>query len=103
MPTIKLLKSKRDNVRTVRKKQYQDIYQNKRWKKLREWKLMNNPLCERCLENGRNTTAFEVHHKIPFETGRTPEEIETLAFDYDNLKSVCDPCHDAEHKKLNKK
>lgn len=100
MPTIKLLTPRRSSVRTVRKGKYQEIYQDKRWKKLRKAKLRHNPLCERCESRNRITPADEVHHIIPFDRGRTPEETECLAFDYDNLKSVCDPCHDEEHKEL---
>jgi 5-methylcytosine-specific restriction endonuclease McrA len=62
--------------------------------------MQNNPICERCEARGRVTPTSEVHHKKPFDTGRTEEEIEELAFDYDNLKSVCEPCHEEAHKEL---
>ena len=100
MPTIKLLKTKRDNVRTVRKGKYQDIYQDRRWKLLRAAKMRANPLCEVCEMKDRVTPTKEVHHKIPFDTGTTQEEIEYLAFNWNNLQSVCNPCHKDEHKKL---
>lgn len=100
MPTIKLLQRKRDNVPTQRKGEYQNIYQDKRWKKLRAQKMRVNPLCERCEKKGKVTPAEEVHHKIPFETGSTPEEIELLAFDWDNLESDCTSCHKEAHKEL---
>jgi 5-methylcytosine-specific restriction endonuclease McrA len=45
----------------------------------------------------------EVHHKIPFETGKTPEEVEKLAYDWDNIESLCEPCHEARHKELKNK
>ena len=102
MPTIKLPKRKHDNVRTTRKVKYQDIYQDPRWRAIRDAKKRNNPLCERCEEKGLVTPAKEIHHKIPFDCGRTEEEIEELAFDYDNTKSVCDSCHTEEHKELDR-
>jgi predicted HNH restriction endonuclease len=40
----------------------------------------------------------EVHHKKPFQEGRTKEEVEELAFDWDNLESVCAECHETRHK-----
>jgi 5-methylcytosine-specific restriction enzyme A len=100
MPTINLLKTKRDSVPTVRKGKYQEIYQDKRWKKIRNIKLRANPLCERCELLNRITPTTEVHHKIPFDYGKTNDEIEELAFDYDNTESLCDPCHDIRHEEL---
>ena len=100
MPHIKLLKPKHNSVRTVRKGEYQSIYQDRRWKLLRAAKMRANPLCEVCEAKGRVTPTKDVHHKKPFDTGTTKEEIEVLAFDYYNLLSVCDPCHKNEHKKL---
>lgn len=98
MAYIKLKKKKRQEVPTVRKGKYQDVYQDKRWKQLRQIKLVNNPACERCDALGRVSLADEVHHIIPFDRGKSQEEIEALAFDYENLMSVCDACHDEIHK-----
>ena len=100
MPTINLGKKKDVRVPTTSKKEYQEIYQDKRWRKLRKIKLMNNPLCERCERKGLITPTEEVHHIKPFEQGKTKEEIELLAFDYDNLESCCEPCHEQAHKEL---
>ena len=79
---------------------YQGIYQDKRWKKLRLEKMRVNPLCERCANMDRITPAEEVHHKIPFDIGMTQEQRERLAFDWDNLMSVCNECHDFLHLEL---
>jgi 5-methylcytosine-specific restriction protein A len=100
MPTINLLKTNRDSVPTVRKGKYQEIYQDKRWKKIRNAKLRANPLCERCESLNRITPAVEVHHKVPFDYGKTNDEIDELAFDYDNTESLCDPCHAIRHEEL---
>jgi 5-methylcytosine-specific restriction endonuclease McrA len=99
MPHINLGRRKpRD--RTINKGLYQDIYQDKRWKTIRQAKFEENPLCELCEAAGRVTQTEEVHHKRPFQTGTTPEEIEILAFDWDNLQSLCTPCHKEEDKKI---
>ena len=103
MPTIKLLKSKRDSVPTIRKGEYQSIYQDKRWKKLVAQKKRVNPLCERCESLNKITPLFEIHHRKPFNWGKTPEEVESLAFDWDNLESVCESCHEKRHKELKNK
>jgi 5-methylcytosine-specific restriction protein A len=105
MPTIKLLKRKRDSVPTKRKQDYQEIYQDKRWKKIVAAKKRINPLCEEHEKLGRVIQLQEIHHRIPFEWGRSDEEMELLAFDIDNTESVCEKCHEELHKqlKINKK
>jgi len=103
MPTIKLLKRQRDSVPTKRKGEYQNIYQDKRWKKLRDLKAKNEPTCEECWKKGKVKPMDEVHHIIPFQQGKTPEEIESLAFDWDNLISLCEPCHEKAHKRIKNK
>ena len=95
MPTINL-GLKRQRNKTYNKDIFQHIYQDKRWKKLRAVKFANNPLCEVCLKDGRVRLADEVHHIVPFYNG--VEALEWLAFDYDNLLSVCFECHDKIHK-----
>ena len=92
MPYINLGKRKpRD--RSISKDRHQKIYNDKRWWRLRDAKKRANPLCEKCEAEGRITQTQAVHHIIPFETGSTPEMVERLAFDYNNLMSVCNECH----------
>jgi len=94
MPTINLgVKRKRDV--TYNKTIFQYIYQDPRWRSLRFIKYTNNPLCEMCLKEGRVTQTDEVHHIIPFYNG--VEVLEWLAFDYDNLMSLCTECHHKIH------
>jgi 5-methylcytosine-specific restriction protein A len=96
MPTIKLSKKKQRD-KTYNKQAYQDIYNTPRWKKLRAYKLAINPVCEMCSANGKTTMTQEVHHIIPFNI--SPE----LAYDYDNLISVCIECHKKLHIEINNK
>jgi 5-methylcytosine-specific restriction protein A len=92
MPTI-FLGSPKKRDRTVNKQALQLIYQSRRWKRIRAIKIINNPLCEDCLREGKTTQVQEVHHIIPIEV--RPD----LAFDYDNLMSLCV----VHHKKRDRK
>jgi 5-methylcytosine-specific restriction protein A len=58
------------------------------WHKVRNMKLSENPLCERCEKNGKITIAVLVHHR-----DRNPRN--NLE---DNLESLCGMCHQEEHK-----
>ena len=78
-----------------------DIYNSKEWKELRAAKLRStNGLCEECLKQGVNTEARCVHHVVPIETARTKDEMRRLSFNWDNLMSLCKPCHDRIHKEM---
>ena len=46
----------------------------------------NNPLCVRCKKNGLITPGKDVDHITPIRLGG---EI----YDYDNLQTLCKPCH----------
>ena len=52
-------------------------------------------LCERCLEQGKATTAREVHHKIKLtrENLNNPE----VSLNWENLMLLCDACHEEMH------
>jgi 5-methylcytosine-specific restriction protein A len=83
-----------DYIRMHRKltRTYRLFYQSKAWKQLRKLKLSKQPLCERCMKQGKYTLATDVHHVKP-------------VFDYpdeklkiENLQSLCKPCHEQIHK-----
>jgi len=76
------------------------VYNTTRWMNLRRLKAINTPLCEMCAEDGRVALVEEVHHIIPFLKGNDIEQIRTLAFDYENLMSLCSECHTKIHKKI---
>ncbi|HLO59818.1 MAG TPA: HNH endonuclease signature motif containing protein [Bacteroidales bacterium] len=101
MPTINLGRKKPKPV-TRNKAAYQDIYQDPRWKRLRAAKLRDNPICEICEQKGIVRQTEEIHHKKPFEISANREELERLAFDYDNLISLCIACHKSEHARISK-
>lgn len=97
MAWIKKEKKKDIRVSTFKKGEYQKIYQNTKWKRLREMKFNANPLCEMCLEEGVYTNTAEVHHIIPFKYGKTPWEIKILAFSFANTMCLCVKHHKEVH------
>lgn len=74
------------------------LYNTKQWKKLRNYYIMNHPLCENCFKYGLVTPATQTHHKKPFMLGKTSEEQRELCFSEDNLMSLCTSCHQLLHK-----
>lgn len=76
------------------------VYNTARWKRLRLVKLRDNPLCEVCEKKGITKMADDVHHIQSFMSVDDPEARKALAFDYDNLMSLCDECHSEIHKRM---
>ena len=64
------------------------------WIKLRAKKIATDPWCEEHLEQGELVPAEEVHHIMPFDGLDDP-----LRLDWDNLRSLCKPCHKAKRRK----
>ena len=79
-----LEKPKSSPIRKVNVEDRQKIYQSARWQKLRMAKLMQQPLCEICLENGKTTPAEDVHHKDSFLNYDGLERL-WKAYDFSNL------------------
>lgn len=75
------------------------IYQTKRWVRLRAVKFANDPLCELCMQKEPSVIrpAEDVHHIVSFMTTTDPIKRKALAFDYDNLQSLCKECHQKIH------
>ena len=57
------------------------------WAALSKRYRIKNPLCQKCLAEGRTTVAIEVHHKI--KARLRPD----LILKWNNLMSVCRACH----------
>lgn len=62
----------------------QALYNTKRWREMRLAQLRKQPLCERCLKEGRVTHARVADHVKPHNGD------ERLFFDANNLQSLCD-------------
>ena len=76
---------------------YNKLINSYTWQLLRRKKFLANPLCEECAAHGRVTPTEEVHHIIPVENGKDEAEMRKLAYDYNNLRSLCKACHAAAH------
>lgn len=99
MPTIYKPKIQRNNSGNQYDKDRRKIYNTERWRKLRDWKVVQNPLCELCLKEGMITPADDVHHIRSFMSADIPEVRYQLAYDPENLMSLCKRHHQAIHNK----
>ena len=99
MPTINRLPKKENikNKNTEKRKLRMKIYQSEKWKDIKNAHLMEYPICEIC----NKELAEDVHHISTFLVNNSID-IE-LAFDYDNLLSVCKKCHGKIHQPKKKK
>ncbi len=94
MPWIEKKKKKRDNIGN--RKERQQIYNTPLWKNMRLAHVQQSPLCEVCKIEGKVTLAEDCHHWISF-VGKSEEEKNLLAFNPDNIVSVCRKCHNEIH------
>jgi 5-methylcytosine-specific restriction protein A len=69
------------------------------WEKLRANYIAEEPLCELCLKKNpvQVSSAEQVDHIIPFKGIHDP-----LRLNWDNLQSVCVPCHRAKEARYRK-
>jgi 5-methylcytosine-specific restriction endonuclease McrA len=73
-------------------------YNDPRWQRKRLHILRRDMfLCQKCKRYGKHVPATMVHHIKEVEF--YPE----LAYDDDNLTSLCDHCHNKEHPEKGKK
>lgn len=101
MPTInKPARKKIQRSDNSYEKARRKIYQSERWRRLRAWKVVNDPLCELCLKEGRTVLAEDVHHIVSFMSTDDETQRNYLAYDYDNLMSLCKQCHQLIHNKI---
>lgn len=84
--------------KTIRAKDRAKIYNSKEWKEVREKVLIRDGMmCKICEKNKISTLADEVHHI------KYLEDRPDLAFELDNLISVCRACHMGIHAKDKKR
>lgn len=76
---------------------------NNLWTILRNSYLMEHPLCERCLLDGKIVAAEEVHHIKPILEGKDELEQKELMLNSNNLMSLCKDCHHKIHNAMRKK
>lgn len=99
MPTINRgnFKNKGNSCPSNRRKERQLIYNTPEWKKLSKAFKMAHPLCQRCLEKGRIKEAQHIHHIQSFMSVDDELRRKELAYDWDNLLSLCVECHNDIH------
>lgn len=100
MPTINKNKNtypssyKNSDKVALRKKLYNDT----KYRKIRDWYMMEHPLCEECLKEGKVTPSTQCHHiKSPFAAGLSEFESYIRLRDNGNLKALCVYHHECEH------
>lgn len=97
MPTINKLPRKQTKTGNQYDAARRKIYNSERWRRLRAWKFTNSPLCEICLQNGIVTPSEDIHHIVSFMSTEDQSQRVFLAYDYDNLQSLCKKCHQSVH------
>lgn len=95
MPTLK--KPEKQKNRSINDEERKKIYATTKWRKLRLAKLMEQPLCEMCLKEGKTKLGEDVHHIISFLSTNDPNKRKQLAFDYNNLMTICKYHHQLIH------
>lgn len=97
MPTIYKPKKQQSKTGNQYDSERRKIYDSARWKRLRAWKFTCSPLCEVCLQKDIVTPAEDIHHIVSFMSTDDPMKRKFLAYDYDNLQSLCKACHQGIH------
>lgn len=101
MPTIyKPKKSRKRDEINFHDAERRKVYNTERWRRLRAWKFACNPLCEMCLKDDKVVPAEDIHHVVSFRSTDDPAQRNFLAYDFDNLMSLCKQCHQAVHNKI---
>lgn len=103
MPTINRPKKKSSVKREKALAIYKNVYNTSLWRSLRSSYLMEHPLCEMCLQEGKTTPATEVHHIREISNGNDVQEMQEIGFDYSNLMALCDACHTKLHAERHQK
>ncbi len=98
MPTLNKGKGRRSRREAddLNRRDRMAIYNTARWRRMRVLQLMAQPLCQVCEGCGRTELAVDVHHLRSF-TGFEGAARRMVAFDPDNLISLCKVCHQAVH------
>ena len=86
-----------------RDRNYQRLLNSKRWQEVKRivWQRTNG-LCEECMKQGIVRAGVDCHHIVPVETATTPQEMERLCVDVNNVRLLCIACHSAIHKGMGK-
>lgn len=72
---------------TTKRKEFNDKYQTKHWRQLRQVQLSQHPLCAGCLAKGIIVQAHHIDHVFPWS------KISPEAFYINLFQSLCHSCH----------
>ena len=67
----------------------EQVYADRRWRRLRRKVVRREPLCRSCSAEGRTMAADEVDHIIPLSEDSSEEN----AFGEDRVQPICRKCH----------
>lgn len=97
MPTLNKPKKPDQKNLNINKEERRKVYRSTKWKKLRLAHLQQHPLCEICQSRGITKLAVDVHHIISFMSTTDQLKRLELAYNPDNLQSLCKECHQLIH------
>lgn len=95
---VKLPKKKSERKPSKYREDHVNVYNTKTWVNLRKAYLMEHPLCEECLKQGKTTVATQVHHIKHILEGKDKWEQKEIGYDPNNLMALCEKCHRDKHK-----
>lgn len=108
MPTIKLLSKKKTEHKGSENKDTRQIYSSRRWRTLRNAYFMDHPICEMCLKEYEEqkidhvNPTEEIHHIKAILKGKDKLEMDSIAYNPNNLMALCKYHHHTIHKLLHK-
>lgn len=104
MPTINKKKNNHPSSSNYAKIQLRKkLYQNTTYRRIRDWYMMEHPLCEECLKEDKLTPSCDCHHKMsPFVDGLSYEERIRRLCDENNFLSLCRQHHEEAHGNVKK-
>jgi len=95
MPYLK--KPERIMQTSIKREERNEVYTSTRWRKLRLSYLQQHPLCELCLKEDKVVPSVDVHHITSFMSTTDHLKRIYLAYNPDNLMSLCKECHQKVH------
>lgn len=97
-----LQKPVKQKTKQIKREERRYIYDTSQWRKLRSAHLQQHPLCQLCQYEGRIVPAIDVHHIISFMSTNDHLKRLALAYNPDNLMSLCKECHQKVHNQSKK-
>lgn len=94
MPYLK--KATRIKQTSIKREERNEIYTSTKWRKLRLAHLQQHPLCELCQKEGKVVPASQIHHIDSFMNYEGMKRY-AVAYDSNNLMSLCEKCHQKVH------